>query len=107
MTDLADRDCVPCRGGVPPLDPWAVAALLEQLPGWTAPESRRLHRRWKVKDFAAALGFVQRIGELAEQQRHHPDLAFGWGWVEATLFTHKIGGLTESDFVLAAKIDRL
>ena len=107
MSPLADRSCVPCRGGVPPLPASRVAELLRELSGWAAPGDRRLTRRWKLKDFAAALAFVNRIGALAEEQGHHPDLAFGWGWVEATLWTHKIDGLTESDFVLAAKIDRL
>jgi 4a-hydroxytetrahydrobiopterin dehydratase len=107
VTTLADRDCVPCKGGVPPLPHDRVAALLTELKGWGAPQDHDLLKRWKVKDFAAALTFVNRIGALAEEQRHHPDLALGWGWVEARLWTHKIDGLTESDFVLAAKIDRL
>jgi 4a-hydroxytetrahydrobiopterin dehydratase len=104
---LADRSCVPCKGGVPPLTHDRIAALLAEVPGWSAPGDHHLERRWKVKDFAAALAFVNRIGALAEEQGHHPDLALGWGWVEARIWTHKIDGLTESDFILAAKIDRL
>jgi 4a-hydroxytetrahydrobiopterin dehydratase len=107
VTGLADRSCVPCRGGVPPLPADRVRALLAEVPGWSAPEDRRLERRWKTKDFASALALVNRIGALAEAQGHHPDLSLGWGRVEARIWTHAIGGLTESDFVLAAKIDRL
>jgi 4a-hydroxytetrahydrobiopterin dehydratase len=107
MTALADQSCIPCKGGVPPLPHDRVAALLQQIPTWAAPKDHHLERRFKVKDFAAALALVNRIGALAEEQKHHPDLALGWGWVEVKVWTHKIDGLTESDFVLAAKVDRL
>jgi 4a-hydroxytetrahydrobiopterin dehydratase len=107
MTALADQTCIPCKGGVPPLRHDRIAALLTEVPAWSASEDHHLVRKFKVKDFAAALALVNRIGALAEEQKHHPDLAFGWGWVEAKVWTHKIDGLTESDFVLAAKIDRL
>ena len=106
MGNLADRACVPCRGGVPPLTAAEIAPLLAQVAGWAAVDGHHLLRRYKVKDFAAALALVNRIGAVAEEQRHHPDLAFGWGWVELKVWTHKIDGLTESDFVLAAKCDR-
>jgi 4a-hydroxytetrahydrobiopterin dehydratase len=92
---------------VPPLPHDRVAALLAEVPTWSAAGDHHLVRKVRVKDFAAALALVNRIGALAEEQKHHPDLAFGWGWVEVKVWTHKIGGLTESDFVLAAKIDRL
>ena len=107
MPALADRSCVPCKGGVTPLPHDRVAALLKEVPTWSAPDDHHLVKRVKVKDFAAALALVHRIGAVAEEQKHHPDVAFGWGWVETKVWTHKISGLTESDFVLAAKIDRL
>ncbi len=104
---LADRKCVPCRGGVPALTPEEVSRLLHQVEGWEAPEHRRLQRTFKFANFATALEFVNRVGALAEEQGHHPDLHLAWGKVRIDLWTHKIDGLTESDFILAAKIDRI
>jgi 4a-hydroxytetrahydrobiopterin dehydratase len=103
---LADRDCVPCRGGVPALARAEIEPYLRELVAWTVVEDRRLERRYKVKDFAAALALVNKIGAVAEAQKHHPDLALGWGWVEVKVWTHKVNGLTDADFVLAAKCDR-
>ncbi len=107
MSELASRECVPCRGGVPPLKGEPLAALLAQLQGWEVINEHHLKKEYRVKDFREALAFVNRVGELAEEQGHHPDLCFGWGRVEITIWTHKIDGLTESDFILAAKIDEL
>lgn len=107
MSELASRECVPCRGGVPPLKGEPLAALLAQLQGWEVINEHHLKKEYRVKDFREALAFVNRVGELAEKQGHHPDLCFGWGRVEITIWTHKIDGLTESDFILAAKIDEL
>lgn len=104
---LADRACVPCRGGVPPLPPDEVTRLLAQIEGWEAPRDHHLTKTFSLRDFATALTFVNRIGALAEEQGHHPDLFLAWGKVRVDLWTHKIDGLTESDFILAAKIDRL
>jgi len=104
---LAQKTCVPCRGGVPPLPANEIARLLEQLEGWEAAADHHLTKTFLLPDFVTALAFVNRIGELAEQQGHHPDLHLGWGKVRVDLWTHKIDGLTESDFILAAKIDRL
>jgi len=104
---LADQTCVPCRGGVPPLRGEAVQALLAEIPTWVAPEDHHLFRSYKFADFQTGLDFVNKVGAVAEQQGHHPDLLLAWGKVEVTIFTHKIDGLTESDFVLAAKIERL
>lgn len=104
---LADKKCVPCRGGVPPLAAGEVARLLAQVDGWQAPESHHLTRTFKFSNFATALDFVNKVGALAEEQGHHPDLYLAWGKVRVDVWTHKIDGLTESDFVLAAKIDRL
>jgi 4a-hydroxytetrahydrobiopterin dehydratase len=107
MTELADKTCVPCRGGVPPLKGAELEELIGQVPGWDVVEDHHLRKEFRVENFREALDLVNRVGELAEEQAHHPDIAFGWGRVEIVIFTHKIDGLTESDFILAAKVDRL
>ena len=108
MSDLANEKCIPCRGGVPPLAGESLRELEAQLaPGWRVIDEHHLEREVTFPDFATALAFVNRVGELAEEEGHHPDLVLSWGRVGITLFTHKAGGLTRSDFVLAAKIDRL
>jgi 4a-hydroxytetrahydrobiopterin dehydratase len=107
MAELADLHCVPCRGGVPPLPGPDIARLLGQLDGWQVINEHHLQKTFRFEDFRGSLQFVNRIGELAESQGHHPDICFGWGKAEVTIWTHKIDGLTESDFVLAAKIDKL
>ena len=107
MTELAEKNCVPCRGGVPALKGPELAALASQLPEWRVDDDHHILREFKFKNFRQALDFVNRVGELAEQQGHHPDLLLAWGRVDVTTWTHKINGLTESDFILAAKIDRL
>ena len=107
--DLASKSCVPCRGGVPPLAGAELDRLLGELGpnGWRVVGGHHLEKDFSFPDFATALAFVNRIGALAEQQGHHPDLYLAWGKVRLTTWTHKIDGLTESDFVLAAKADRL
>jgi 4a-hydroxytetrahydrobiopterin dehydratase len=105
MTELANRNCVPCRGDTPPLKGEELEGLQRQVPYWEVIEEHHLRRAFKFKNFREALGFVNRVGELAEEQGHHPDISFGWGYAEVTVFTHKIDGLTESDFVFAAKVD--
>ena len=107
MSDLAKRECVPCRGGVPPLAGEEITKLLSELDGWEVVNEHHLKKSYKFGDFREALQFVNRVGELAEEQGHHPDICFGWGKAEITIWTHKIDGLTESDFILAAKIDML
>jgi 4a-hydroxytetrahydrobiopterin dehydratase len=107
MSELASRDCVPCRGGVPPLEGQAIESLLKQLDGWEVVEGHHLRKSFEFKNFREALELVNRIGELAESAGHHPDIFFGWGHAEVSIWTHKIDGLTESDFILAAKIDAL
>ena len=106
MAELAERHCVPCRGGVPPLAGEEVEVLLAQLEAWEVVNGHHLRKTYRFEDFRESLDFVNRIGEVAEQQGHHPDICFGWGKAEVTIWTHKIDGLTESDFVLAAKIDK-
>jgi 4a-hydroxytetrahydrobiopterin dehydratase len=107
MSELSSKQCVPCRGGVPPLAGEEIQRLLAQLNGWEVVREHHLKKNYRFKDFAEALAFVNRVGALAEEQGHHPDICFGWGKVEVTIWTHKIDGLTESDFILAAKIDEL
>lgn len=106
-SDLASKQCIPCRGGTPPLQGEQLVQLSAQLPAWSVLEEHHIERSFAFPNFKSALAFVNRIGEIAEQQGHHPDLCFGWGKVQVTLFTHKIKGLTESDFIIAAKIDQL
>jgi 4a-hydroxytetrahydrobiopterin dehydratase len=110
MTSLADKTCVPCRGGTPSLKGKELADIHRQLPEssqWNVVNEHHLVRAYKFPDFRSALAFVNKVGELAEEQGHHPDIALGWGKVEITTWTHAVDGLTESDFILAAKIDRL
>jgi 4a-hydroxytetrahydrobiopterin dehydratase len=104
---LADKTCIPCRGGVPALKGAELEALKREVPGWEVVAEHHLRRLYKFPDFKTALDFVNRLGALAEEQGHHPDILLAWGKVEITVFTHKIDGLTESDFVLAAKVDRI
>ncbi|HEV8320918.1 MAG TPA: 4a-hydroxytetrahydrobiopterin dehydratase [Myxococcota bacterium] len=107
MADLADKQCVPCKGGVPPLTAAEIVPLLAQVEGWEAVNDHHLRRTFKFPDFVTALAFVNRAGAVAEEQGHHPDLHLAWGKVTVEIWTHKIDGLTESDFVFAAKMDRL
>jgi len=105
-SDLASKSCVPCRGGVPPLSMDVASRLMEQLDGWMF-EQGHLAKSYTFNDFAGALEFVNRIGTIAEQQGHHPDIYMTWGKVSVEIWTHKIDGLTESDFILAAKFDEV
>ncbi|HEV2113087.1 MAG TPA: 4a-hydroxytetrahydrobiopterin dehydratase, partial [Terriglobales bacterium] len=107
MPDLASRTCVPCKGGVPPLQGEALKKLERELPNWKVVDGHHLLRTFDFSDFRSALDFVMKIGEVAEQQGHHPDILLRWGKVTVTIWTHKIDGLTESDFILGAKIDKL
>ena len=105
MSELSQRRCVPCREGTPPLSADAVGNLLAHLDGWSIAAGPRLTRQWKFPDFASALAFVNRIGAIADAEDHHPDVTLGWGRVGIEMWTHAAGGLTENDFILAAKID--
>jgi 4a-hydroxytetrahydrobiopterin dehydratase len=107
MSELASKTCVPCRGEVPPLKGAELAKLHQQVPEWQVSNEHHISREFNFPDFRTALAFVNRVGELAEQQGHHPDIVLKWGRVETTLWTHKIDGLTESDFIMAAKIDEV
>lgn len=107
MTELADKKCVPCRGGTAPLTGAELDALHRSTPDWTVINEHRLQREFRFPDFKQALDFVNRVGAVAEEQGHHPDILLAWGKAEVTLWTHSINGLSESDFIMAAKIDRL
>jgi 4a-hydroxytetrahydrobiopterin dehydratase len=106
-SELAARQCIPCRGGIPPLSPAENNALLKKLGGdWRVIENHHLEKTYQFPDFAKALAFTNRVGAIAEEQGHHPDIYLSWGKVRLDIWTHKINGLTESDFVLAAKADQ-
>ena len=105
--DLVSQTCVPCRGGVPPLKGAELQQILQQVPQWKIVNEHHVTRAFNFPDFKQALAFVNRVGEVAEQQGHHPDILLTWGKAEITLWTHKIDGLTRSDFIMAAKIDQL
>ncbi len=109
MTEsLADKTCTPCRGGMPPLDREEAERLHSQAPEWSLlDDAHRIERTFKFRNFGEALGFVGKIGELAEREAHHPDIAFGWGYATVGLRTKKIKGLHENDFIMASKIDRM
>jgi 4a-hydroxytetrahydrobiopterin dehydratase len=105
---LAAKTCVPCRGGIPPLAQEEAGRMLASVPSWKLEENgTRLARRFEFEDFKKAMEFVNRVADLAEEQGHHPDIAIHWNKVDLVLWTHKIGGLHENDFILAAKVGRL
>jgi 4a-hydroxytetrahydrobiopterin dehydratase len=106
MNELAQKECVACKGGVPPLRGKELETLAAQLGGnWRVVNEHHLEKEFRFKDFKEALAFTNRVGDLAERQGHHPDIYLAWGVVRLTIWTHKIDGLTESDFVFAAKAD--
>jgi 4a-hydroxytetrahydrobiopterin dehydratase len=105
---LAEKTCTPCRGGVPPLTQAEAEAYGTQAPEWALrDEATRIERTYRFKNFAGAFAFVVRAGELAEQEAHHPDISFGWGYATVSLRTKKIKGLHENDFIIAAKLDQI
>lgn len=107
MAELAQKDCVPCKGGAPPLKGNDLARLARELgEDWRVVNEHHLEREYKFENFRKALDFTNQVGELAEQQNHHPDIYLAWGRVKLTLWTHKIDGLTESNFVFAAKVNQ-
>lgn len=107
-TRLAEKECVPCKGGVPPLQGEELRELAEELDGgWEVVDQHHLEKEFSFPDFRQALEFTNEVGELAEEQGHHPDIHLAWGTVRVTVWTHKIDGLTESDFVFAAKVEAI
>lgn len=108
MTALAEKECIPCKGGVPRLEGSELSRLEDELGSdWKVVDGHHLEKEYKFKNFREALTFTNRAGELAESQGHHPDIYLAWGLVKLTIWTHKVDGLTESDFILAAKADKL
>jgi 4a-hydroxytetrahydrobiopterin dehydratase len=108
MSDLAQKECKACKGGEPPLKGEDLRILLDQLAGeWRVVQDHHLERDYTFTNFREALAFTNKVGELAEAQNHHPDIHVAWGKVKLTLWTHKIDGLAEGDFIFAAKLDKL
>ena len=108
VTELAKKECVPCKGGVPPLKGKELNELYAQLGAdWKVVDVHHLEKEFKFNNFRQALDFTNKVGELAESQGHHPDIFLSWGKVKLMIWTHKIDGLTESDFVFAAKVEEL
>ena len=111
MTDLSEKSCIPCRGGVPPFDITQIHKYLKKIDGWEVKknkdESYYLEKNFKFQNFLESQNFINEVGNIAENQKHHPDISFGWGYAKVKIFTHKIKGLVESDFILAAKIDKI
>jgi 4a-hydroxytetrahydrobiopterin dehydratase len=108
MSELTKQECIPCKDSIAPLTGRALADLLEKLGNtWAIINGHHLEKGFKFKNFREALAFTNKVGELAEANNHHPDIYLAWGRVKTTIWTHKIDGLTESDFVMAAKIDQL
>jgi len=108
MNALAEKECVPCKGGTPPLKGEELRRVAVQLGGdWDVVDEHHLEKEYKFKNFREALAFTNKVGELAESINHHPDIYLAWGKVKLTLWTHKIDGLSESDFIFAAKVDEL
>lgn len=104
--DLTAKHCIPCQGGTPKMRPEEIAEYFRSLQGWSVHDDR-LEKQYRLRDFVAAIRFVNAIAELAENEGHHPDFCVHYATVDVAIWTHKIGGLTESDFILAAKIDEL
>ena len=107
MTELATKKCTPCQGGVPPLDAARKAELLEELNAWKLVDDHHLSKSYSFSNYAKALNWVNKISEIAESENHHPDVYLSWGLVRIDIWTHKIDNITESDFILAAKLDHL
>jgi 4a-hydroxytetrahydrobiopterin dehydratase len=105
---LSDKKCVPCEGGLAPLSAAEVAKLLKTIDGWeVSSDNKLISRNFKFKNFVKALDFVNKVGAIAEEEGHHPDIEFGWGYAKIKLQTHSIGGLHENDFIVAAKINKI
>ena len=111
MDDLDKKNCIPCQGGVPAFDISEIHKYLKKIDGWEVKKDNEeyyfIEKEFKFKNFLESQKFVNKVGDIAEQQSHHPDIIFGWGYAKIKIFTHKIKGLVESDFILAAKIDKI
>ena len=111
MTNLADKKCIPCEGNIPAFDTSEIHKYLKKVDGWDVKPDQSnnyfLLKKFKFKNFLESQNFINKVGVIAEQESHHPDILFGWGYAEVKIFTHAIQGLAESDFILAAKIDQI
>ena len=111
MDELADKKCIPCEGGIPAFDTLEIHKYLKKVDGWNVKkdkdESFFIEKEFKFENFLKSQNFINSVGEIAEKEGHHPDISFGWGYARIKIFTHAIKGLAESDFVLAAKIDKI
>ena len=111
MTDLADKKCIPCEGGIPSFDLSEIHKYLKKVDGWDVKSDDEknyyLIKEFKFNNFLESQNFINKIGEISESENHHPDITFGWGYAKIRIHTHAIKGLAENDFILAAKIDRL
>jgi len=111
MSDLHDKNCIPCQGGIPSFDISEIHKYLKKVDGWdvkkNADDSYFIEKSFKFENFLKSQEFINKVSEIAETQGHHPDIVFGWGYATVKIFTHKIQGLVESDFILAAKIDKI
>ena len=111
MSELADKKCVPCEGGIPKFDTKEIHKYLKKVDGWDVKSDDDkvfyLIKEFKFKNFLESQNFVNKVGSIAEQESHHPDISFGWGYAKVKIFTHAIKGLHESDFILAAKVDKI
>ena len=111
MSDLANKKCIPCEGGIPAFDKSEIHKYLKKVDGWDVKEDEKnnffLTKEFTFENFKDSQSFVNKVGQIAENEGHHPDIAFGWGYAKIKIFTHAIEGLAESDFILAAKIDQI
>ena len=111
MNDLSSKKCVPCQGNIPPFDQSEIHKYLKKIDGWDVKSNQDnsfyLIKEFTFKNFIESQSFVNKIGDIAEKENHHPDISFGWGYCKVKIFTHAIKGLAESDFILAAKIDKI
>ena len=111
MTELAEKNCIPCRGGILPFDISEIHKYLKKIDGWDVKKNKDeiyyLEKKFNFKNFSESQKFVNEVGNIAETEGHHPDIIFGWGYAKIQIFTHKIKGLVESDFILAAKVDKI
>ena len=111
MSDLANKRCIPCKGGTPPFDTSEIHKYLKRVDGWDVKSDEEksffLTKEFKFKNFIESQNFINKVGNIAEVEGHHPDISFGWGYCKIKIFTHAIKGLAESDFILAAKIDKI
>ena len=111
ISNLHDKKCIPCKGGIPPFAISEVHKYLKKIDGWDVKKKEKenyfLEKKFTFKDFLESQKFINHVGDIAEKEGHHPDIIFGWGYAIVQIFTHKIKGLVESDFILAAKIDKI